>query len=192
MALQDLLNSLRAQAAARRSEELADAQAEAERIRSDAEVALERRRTEFVARAREDEEAVARRAVARARAEATVGLLSARDRLLERVRAALEGRISGLGDDPDYRRTMTDELRDALERLPDGAVVVRTPVSLGVLVRETVAGDARVTVEVSEDMGHGFIAVASGKGVELDATLEARLDHAWPRLAVTTLAEVRS
>lgn len=192
MGLQDLLNALRQQAATRRSEELARARAEAGRIRTEAEAALERRRRDFVAQAREDEEAVARRVVAHARAEAAEGVLAARDRFLHRVRTALEERISGLEDDPDYRRTMADDLRDAVDRLPDGPVVVRTRPSLAPLVREVVAGEARMAVETSEDMGHGFVAVASGKGVEIDATLEARLDHVWQRLAVAALAEVGS
>jgi vacuolar-type H+-ATPase subunit E/Vma4 len=192
VALQDLLTALRTQAAARRDEELSRARAEAERIRADAEAALEHRRRDFVAQIREDEEAVSRRAVARARAESAEGVLSARNRLLQRVRAALADRISGLDEDEEYRRVMTEELGDALERLPEAQLVVRAPASLVPLVRETADGDARVTVDVSDEVGHGFVAAAPSEGIEIDATLEAQLDHAWPRLAVGILAEVAS
>lgn len=192
MALQDLLGALRAQAATRRAEELDRARAEADRIRQDAEATLERRRKDFLTRAREDEEAVARRVVAHARAESAEGVLTARDRLLQRVRDALEERIAGVDDDPVYERTMKAELREALVRLPEGPVVVRTRASLAPWVREVVAADSRVTVEVSETSGQGFVATSPEQGIEIDATLEARLDHVWPRLAVAALAEVTS
>jgi vacuolar-type H+-ATPase subunit E/Vma4 len=192
MALQDLLGALRAQAAARRSEELARARAEADRIRASAQATRERRRRDFVAQTRQDEEAVARRVIARARAESTEGVLAARDRLLQRVRAALEERIAGIDGDPHYRRTVVEELRHALERLPKGAVVVRTRATLAPSLRDAVADEARVTVETPPDVGHGFVAGVPIEGVEIDATLEAKLAHVWPRLAVATLAEVAS
>lgn len=190
MALQDLLSALRAQAAERRAEVLAHAQAEAERIHSESAVALERRRTEFVEHTREAEKAIARRAVSRARGDAARRALAARDRLLERVRTTLEQRASEAADDPEYRRALVQELRFALEHLPPGPVSVRASAGLVPALSEATAGDERVTVEEAQGGGTGFVALAQGDDVELDATLEARIDYAWPRLAVATLEEV--
>lgn len=190
MALQDLLSALRAQAAERRAEVLARARAEAEQVRRDAGVARERRRKEYVARVREEEEAVAHRAVARARKEAVEGVLAARHHLLARVRAELEARLVRAADDAEYRGVFSDEVRLTLERLPDGPVRIAVPEALAGLVREVVGGQSRVTVETSDQVATGFIALADGDRTELDGTLQARLDHLWPVLAVRTLAEV--
>ncbi len=53
----------------------------------------------------------------------------------------------------------------------------------------TIASGA--TVESAPDVGTGFV-LASGDGrLEVDATLDTRLSHVWPRLAAAALAEVR-
>lgn len=190
MALPDLLTALRAQAAERRAEELERGRAEAARIRAEADAALERRRTDFVVRTREDEQAVARRALARAQADAAGSVLAARDRLLGRVREALEGRIADSDDDADLHGAMTDELGPALARLPSGPVVVRVSAGLERALREHLPDREGVVVEVARDMGPGFKALAPEQGVEIDATLETRLEYVWPRLAVAVLREV--
>lgn len=192
MALQDLLAALRSQAAERRAETLERARSDAARIRAEAETARERRRREYLVDVREDEEARARRAVARARREAAQGLLAARGHMLERVRAALEERMVRAVDDPEYRRIVSDELHGVLERLPDGPVRIRASSSLAGLVRELAAERYGVTVEQTDDGTTGFVALADGDRVELDARLQARVDQAWPRLAVGTLAEVET
>jgi hypothetical protein len=45
-------------------------------------------------------------------------------------------------------------------------------------------------VEAVPDMGVGYTASSIESGVEVDGTLETKLAHRWPRLAVSILGEV--
>lgn len=191
MALPDLLEALREQAAERRAEELAAADAEAARIRAESRAALERRRLEYVDRMRRDEEEAARRAVSRAETEARASVLAARGRLLRRVADVVEARADAAVGDPDYLVALPDEVRRGLERLPSGALVVRTPAALVGIVRDAVGEREHVVVEAAE-VGTGFVAAAQSGGVEVDGTLRTRLEHTWRRLAVSVLADFES
>lgn len=190
MALADLLKSLRAQAAERRAAELAAAGAEVARIGAESSSALERRRREFVSAARRQEEEIAQRARARAEVEGAEGALMARDRLLGRVRSALERRIAGAGSDPAYLDILPHELRAGLERLPRGPIVVRAAPGTVEHLDEVLGERDGVRVEATPGMGAGFTATAPDEGVALDATLELQLEQAWPRLAVAVLSEL--
>ena len=189
MALPDLLRALRERATERRDEELSAAARLTERVRSESRSALERRRGDFVARLRREEEETARRALSRARAEATAAQLAARDRLLTRVRAALDARIEEAGTDADYLGSLPRELSEGLARLPKGRVVVRARAELLKSIASALGGDDRVDLDASPDLGAGFTASVPTEGVELDGTLVTRLEHAWPRLAVTVLRD---
>ena len=189
MALPDLLDALRKQAAERRAEELARADAEAVRIRAASRTAAERRRIEYVGHTRREEEEAARRAVSRAEKEARASVLAARERLLDRVAEALEARADAAVRDPDYLAILPQDVRRGLERLPAGTVVVRTPPELFGTVRDAVGDREGVSVEAA-DVGTGFVASMPAEGVEVDGTLRARLVLSLPRLAVAILAEV--
>jgi vacuolar-type H+-ATPase subunit E/Vma4 len=185
VALAELIGALRTQAAERRAEELARADAEADRIRAESRAVAERKKAWHVEHAVREAQEAARRSLSAARAEATTSILVARDRLLGRVRAALEARMLAAVDDPDYRAGVANQLAGALERLPVGRVVVHARPELAGLTR-----NARVDFEEDPAMGIGFVATSPDSGVEIDATLEAELEHRWPRIAVAVLAEV--
>jgi vacuolar-type H+-ATPase subunit E/Vma4 len=189
MALPDLLEALRTQAAEQRAEELGRADAEAARIGAESRAALERRRLEHVERTRREEEEAARRTVSHAEKEARASVLAARRRLLARVAEALEARAEATVGDPDYLLALPDEVLRGLERLPPGALVVRTPAALVDIVRDAVRGREDVAVEAA-DVGTGFVASVPAAGVEVDGTLRTRLVHGWPPLAVSVLAEI--
>lgn len=191
MALPDLLEALRNQAAERRAEELAAADAEVARVRAESRAALQRRRLEHVDRTRRYEEDASRRAVSRAETEARASVLASRGRLLRRVADALEARADAAVGDPDYLVVLPDEVRRGLERLPSGPLVVRTPGALVGIVRDAVREREHVVVEAAE-VGTGFVASAKSGAVEVDGTLRARLEHAWRWLAVSVLADVES
>jgi vacuolar-type H+-ATPase subunit E/Vma4 len=190
MALPELLDALRRQAAEHRAEELAEADAEAERIAAEARASLERRRSDAIERARREEGEAARRAVSRAEKEAAESVLTARDRLLGRVAAALAERAARAVGDPDYLVALPGEIRAGLERLPPGPVVVRVRPELVGIVRDAVQGRHDVTVEPVEAIDVGFTATVPESGVEVDGTLPTRLAHAWPSVAVSVLREV--
>jgi vacuolar-type H+-ATPase subunit E/Vma4 len=190
MALPELLDALRRQAAQRRAEELARAGTEAERVRAESRASLDRRRLAFVERIRREEEEVARRAVSRAQKGAAESVLAARDRLLARVAEAVAARAGAAVSDPEYLARLPAELRSGLERLPPGDVVVRVPPELSGRVRDELAGLRDLQVVPDADMGTGFTACVAAAGVEVDGTLATRLSHAWADLAVQVLREV--
>ena len=190
MALPELLDALRAQAAARRAEELARADAEVERLLGEASASTARRRADHLERAARDANEAARRTLSEARSVAARTMLMARDRLLTRVRAALDERIRAASGDADYLSALPVELGDALERLPSGEVIVRARPELAAILAQPARGRPGVLFETVRDMGVGFVAISPASGVEVDATLEAKLVHRWPRIAVSVLAGV--
>jgi hypothetical protein len=92
-------------------------------------------------------------------------------------------------EDADHRAAVALDLTEALERLPAGPVVVRTHPDLAAAVRAAETG-REIVVESIPDLGSGFVAVSPETGVEIDATLEAKLVHGWPRVAVAVLKEM--
>jgi vacuolar-type H+-ATPase subunit E/Vma4 len=190
MALSDLLEALRRQAAEHRADELAQADTEVARIREESRAEKSHRRAEYVEAARREAEDAARRAVARAESDAARSVLAARDRLLGRVREALDGRIETVADDPAYVSSLAAQLREALDRLPTGPLLVRASVELVDAVRELVGRRSDVVVEVATAHDTGFSVVSAEGAIEVDGTLATMLDHAWPALAVDVLREV--
>jgi vacuolar-type H+-ATPase subunit E/Vma4 len=190
VAFSELLQALRAEAASRRAEEVALAEREIERIRAESSAALAKRKQQQVERATREATEKGRRAVAEARTQAAASVLQARDRLLGRVRCALQERARAATADPAYRASLSSLLAEALERLPEGPVVVRARAGLAEALADAARSREGVVVETVADMGTGFVAVAPESGVEIDATLEAVLEHRWPQLAVAVLAEV--
>lgn len=190
MALQELLRALGEQAAERRANELSRAREAALRIREESRGARTRRREEFLSRVEEEEEEAARRAISLAQAESMRDVLTARDRLLDRVREGVVARLPAAGSDPVYLDVLPAEVRAALGRLPAEAVSVSVAPALVSHVEKAVAGMALVRVEASDDVGPGFRALSHDGGMEVDGTLGSRLDRAWRRLAVSVIAEV--
>ncbi len=189
MALPDLLRALREQAAEKCEQEIGAAARAAEGIRAESRTALERRRAEFLGGARRHEEQGAHRAVSHARAEAAAAELAARDRLLTRVKGALEERIDGAATDEAFVTSLSVDIARGLARLPEGRVVLRTRPELVEAVTVAVGDRRGVDVRATAEVGVGFLAAVEDAGVEVDGTLRARLEHAWPRLAVEVLRE---
>jgi vacuolar-type H+-ATPase subunit E/Vma4 len=190
VALPQLLEALREEAEARRRSELARADALAERIRARSRGAIDQRRAELLSGARREAEEAAQRAASAARADGAERVLVARARLLARVRDVLERRIRQAADDTDCLEALARDVGVALERLPPGPIVVRARPELVSRISDAVRARNEVRIESSEDLGVGFTASSPEHGVEVDGRLEARLEYAWPRLAVTVLGEV--
>lgn len=190
MGLHELLSTLREDAAAQRAKVLSDAQAEASRIRMAAAADSSRRRADFISRVSAEAEAAAQRTLARTQAEALQSVLGARGRLLERVRGVVEARITEAAEDEDYLATLAEELHESIDRLPPSDTVIRvSPGLVPALARASAAVSEAAAIEEAREIGTGFVVRADSGRVEVDATLEARLAQAWPRLAVAVLME---
>lgn len=192
MALHELLAALREDAAAQRAQVLSDAEAEASRIQRAASASAARRRAEFMSRITNEAEGASRRALSRTRAEAMQSVLTARARFLQRLRAELESRICTAVQNPEYLASIASELSAGMQRLPNGRVVVRASPGLAPAISEMIPAIALgATVESTPELGTGFVLASEDGRMEVDATLDTRLAHVWPRLAAAALSEVR-
>jgi vacuolar-type H+-ATPase subunit E/Vma4 len=191
MGLEHLLEALERDAAAQAEQILAQARAEADRISTASAAALERRCREATAahdsaRVREVEHAVTL-----ARREARRSLLEARERLLERVFAAARGELPAAAAGSAYRASLPTTLRGALSAVGGDHAVIHCSEALAPeLERARPRGAKTVSVKVDPAGGSGFRVVSADGAVEVDATLESRLDRLRSVLARRVLAQL--
>jgi len=185
MGLRELLVTLEDGAERERASVLDEARAGASRIRRERGSERERRRADFLRGVEREEVDASGKALSRARADARRSVLDARLRLLERVRAALERRIAEAGEDSRYLAVVERDLRDALGRLGRRDVVVRAgdDVARALSAALEELGDSG-SIESDPSLTGGFVAASADGTVEIDATLEERLTHVWPGLAI--------
>ena len=182
MALDQLLRTLEDEARTRMEEVLGRARAEATALREAADAARTARR-EATLRARELE---LRAGVARelevARRAATRRVLEARARALDRIRRAAEARLAGRAGDPALLPRLRAELADGLGYLGEGPVVIEASEALLPDLRRAMNGRPEVTF-VAGTTG-GLVLRAADGSLVVDASLETRLDRAWPALSI--------
>ncbi len=184
MALADLLAALEADARA-------EAVATVERAREEA-LALRRRaaRRLRAARARVREEAAARaRAEARdalvsARRDAVERGLRSREAVVEQVMDAARRGLPGRLEDVRVAPGLAAELVRDLEPLDPSAEAVVTAEPALVDALAAAAEGRPCRVEADPGVGSGFVLRAPGRGLTVEATLEAALEALRPRLAV--------
>lgn len=190
MALSELLQTLKAQAAEQREAELSRAREACDRVRETSAARLARRREEYLARVEQGEREASRRTLSRAQAEAAESVLRARAELLHRIREGVAGRIGGAHAEPEYRAILASDLEDALSRLPPGPVRVSAVSALVGTLEAMLEWRPDVRVEPTAEWTSGFRAFSEDGSAEVDATLESRLEYIWPHLAVKALAEL--
>jgi vacuolar-type H+-ATPase subunit E/Vma4 len=176
-----------------------------------AEALLTQARTAAAAIARESDELVARRradaldarkAELSGAAQATLGetrrtsrgaVLAARQRLLERVFAAARDLFPEAMASDDYRtRALPRHLAEALSAVGDEPAVIRCPEALVAAVRSAVTRKKHLTVEGDPAAPPGIRVVTTDGAIEVDNTLEGRLDRLRARLALDVLAQLEA
>ena len=191
MGLEHLLEALERDADAQVEQTLAQARAEADRITTESAAALEQRcRAAAAARASARVQDV-EHAVTLARREARRSLLEARERLLERVFTAARAGLPAAAAGPAYRASLPAALSGALAAVGTDQAVVRCPATLAPDVeRARPRGSTSVAVEVDPASGSGFRVASTDGAVEIDDTLESRLDRLRSILARRVLAQL--
>jgi vacuolar-type H+-ATPase subunit E/Vma4 len=125
-----------------------------------------------------------------ARRNARRAILEARARLLDRVFAAARGALPAAASGAAYRTSLAAALAAAITALGDAPAVVHAPAALiGDLERLRPSGGA-VTVVADAETGSGFRVVAADGALEVDDTLESRLERLRPELARRVLARL--
>jgi vacuolar-type H+-ATPase subunit E/Vma4 len=172
----------------RRAEETANAimnaaQAEADQIAADADRAIEARRSEVLKRREAEYRTEARGRIAGEQHEAMRAILLAKTRVVERVlenaRALLPEAVRGEA----YRSTIGNEVAEAMAFVGSEDAIVRCSNDVAPAVRDALRSMPTVSVEGLND-GHGFLALGQGGAVQVDGTLEERLQRLGPALAI--------
>lgn len=191
MGLEHLLEALERDADAQVEQVLAQARAEADRITTESTAGLELRRRETTSardRARVQE---VEHAVTLARREARRSILEARERLLERVFASARTELPAAAASPAYRASLPAALHGALAAVGGAQAVIRCPETLAPdLERARPCGAEAVPVNVDPATGSGFRVTSADGAVEVDDTLEGRLERLRFVLARRVLAQL--
>lgn len=177
MALDQLLDALTREAAATIERLRTDARTEADRITAlSVEVSGRRRQAEVdqvVRRRRAEVET----AVSAARHRARDAVLRARERLLRRVDDAVRAAFPAALAAPRYRETLPRRVEAALGCFGGTEVVAaRCPAALAEPLLAAWPPDRRGEVRADESLGSGFVVTSGDGAVEVEDTLEARLE----------------
>ena len=189
MGLEHLLEALERDAKAQIEQLLAQARAEADRLTTAGSEALERRRRDAgVVRERSRLQEV-EHAVTLARRAARRSVLEARERLLERVFAAACAELPATVASDAYLATLPAALAGALSAIGVEPAVIRCPKAISRELQRLVPA-GRASVAVDTGVGSGFRLTTTDGAVEVDETLEARLERLRPQLARHVLAQL--
>ena len=191
MGLEQLLEALERDADAQVEQILAAARAQAARITGESATAVQRRREEAVADRERARSREVEHAVTLARREARRSILEARERLLERVFAAVRADLPAAAASAAYQATLPTALADALTAVGATQAVIRCPQALArCMERARPESASGVSVQVDPASGSGFRVASTDGAVEVDDTLESRLERLRPMLARRILAQL--
>ncbi len=188
MALEELLEVLRRETDAEAAAILADAQAEAEAIRTRCDADLASRSDSFRSEQDTVRQSAVELAVARARRDSRCEMLEARERLLERVFARALERFPEALRSAEYLDGLPTQLSEALSCLADRPGAVRCHPKLEREMKPLAGARHGVSLSVDASVGAGFKVASEDGAVEIDGTLEGRLDRTRSRMMQAVMA----
>lgn len=188
MALEELLEVLRRDTEAEAAAILADAQTEAGAIVARCDTDLAARRESF----QSEQEAVRRSAVelavAQARRDSRRDMLEARERMLARVFARAEERFPEALRSAEYQAALSTRLNEALDCLAARAGTVRCHPKLEPALTPLLGTRQGIGLAVDPSIGSGFKVTSDDNSVEIDGTLEGRLERTRNRMKQAVMA----
>jgi vacuolar-type H+-ATPase subunit E/Vma4 len=191
MALEELLQVLRRETEAEAAAILAAARAEAEAIQIRCEADLAARGESF----RSEQETVRRSAVelavAQARRESRRDMLEARERMLARVFARAQEQFPKTLRTTEYQAALSTQVSEALNCLAARAGSVRCHPELAPALAPMLSTRQGVTVTVDASVGSGFKVASEDGTVEIDGTLEGRLERTRNRMKQAVMAALQ-
>lgn len=183
MSIARLVASLEADAARDAAARLAAAEARAGAIRADAEAEAAARRRRFFAEHEPAMRAQVLRQIASAQRTCATATLAARHEILERIFARATEMLATPEVLEDYARDLATRLQTALVHLDDRPAVVRCRPAIADRVRAAIGGRPDLDVDADEEAPTGFVVRTMDGRLEIDDTLDARLERLRPRLA---------
>ena len=189
MALEHLVSTLRQEAAAECEAILTAARAEAEAIRRQSEADLAGRRAAVDSAHDADRRTAVELALVAARRNGRREVLEARRRLLERVFAAARARFPEALTSAEYRAVLPALVDESLNCLGDREGTLRFHPSIRDGVKAATGKREGMRLVPDPTIGSGFKVLSSDGAVEIDGTLEDRLNHLATRIALDVFAE---
>lgn len=190
MALDHLITVLRREAEAEAAAILTAAAAETDTIRSRIDADLAERRANVMAVRQRDRAAAVELALVSARQAARREILEARRRVLGRVLEALRSRLPRAIATAEYLAAFPEQLSEALHCLGARGGTLRLQPALVDRAGPLVADHSRVSLFADPTIGAGFLLQSEDGAVEINGTLEDRLDRLTSRVALYVMADL--
>jgi vacuolar-type H+-ATPase subunit E/Vma4 len=190
MPLDHLLAALERDGGAQAEALLTQARAMAAAITREADELVARRRADALGMRGTELRGVAEVALGEARRGARRAVLAARQRLLERVFNAARDLFAEAMSADTYRAALPTHLAEALNAVGDAPAVLRCPETLVPAVRAAVARKKHLTVQGDPRARPGVTVTTTDGAIEVDNTLEGRLERLRARLALEVLARL--
>jgi vacuolar-type H+-ATPase subunit E/Vma4 len=190
MPIAHLLEALEREARAEADRMLEEARATAAGIAREADERLALRRADALGTREAELRAAGEARLGEARQAARRRVLEARHRLLERVFVGTRALFPAAISDPAYRTALPEHLAEALQAVGEGPAAVRCPEALVPVVRAAVAGRKDLAVQADPAAPPGVTVVTADGVIEVDDTLDGRLERLRPRLALEVLARL--
>jgi vacuolar-type H+-ATPase subunit E/Vma4 len=187
--LDHLLEALERDANAQVERLLGEARAEADRLTAAGIGSVERRRREAAALRERSRQQEVERAVTLARRDARRAVLESRACLVERVIAAARAELPAAASGPANRTRLPAAVASALMAVGGAPAVIRCPARLASEMERLPPADG-VSIVVDPGAGSGFRLATADGAVEVDETLETRLERRRPELTRHLLARL--
>jgi vacuolar-type H+-ATPase subunit E/Vma4 len=190
MALDHLLAALERDATAQAEALRAEARATAAAMTREADERVALRRRDALATRETAVRQSTESALADARHASRRRMLDARQRLLDQVFAAAHALLPEAVNGASYRAAVPRHIAEALEAVGDEPAVIRCPEALVPVVQPIVASQARVTVRGDPGVPPGMVVTTTDGVIEVDQTLDGRLERLRARLALELMARL--
>jgi vacuolar-type H+-ATPase subunit E/Vma4 len=192
MPIAQLLEALEREARAQAEAVLEEARAAAATVTRDADERLALRRADALGAREAELRAAGEAMLAEARRSGRRRVLEARRQLLERVFVAARALFPAAMTEPAYGAALPGHLAEALRAVGDGPAAVRCPEALVTSVRAAVADRKDVAVRGDAAAPPGVTVVTADDVIEVDDTLDGRLERLRPQLSLEVLARLET
>jgi vacuolar-type H+-ATPase subunit E/Vma4 len=190
MALDHLLAALERDGTAQVEALLAEARVTVAAVTREADERVAQRRRDALATREAAVRQSTESALADARHASRRRMLDARQRLLDQVRGAAHALLPEAVNGASYRAALPRHIAEALEAAGDEPVVIRCRDGLVPVVQPIVAPQARVTVRGDASVPPGMVVTTADGVIEVDQTLDGRLERLQARLALEVMARL--
>ena len=183
-----LLATLEREAETEISRVLDDARARAAEIVAAAEQRIALRRKQTLEQRTATAQAEHERALAAARGAARAQVLAARAALLDGLFARVRAELPAVAASAAYRAGLARQLEHLSVFAGDRSITVRCSPALTATLRHVIKTNGRWPIRADSHIAAGFRLTTADGTLEIDATLENRLERLRPQLALEALA----